>query len=72
MPSHAEVAAKRGQKSKIGFGGENVRHYVLHPEQYVKDARTGHLEGNAQSVLDGDLQPFIDAELRRRAAVRHH
>ncbi len=33
----AETAARRGQKSKIGFGGETIRNYVLHPDQFVKD-----------------------------------
>ena len=60
----AEIAAKRGQKSKIGFGGETVRNYVLHPDQYVKDARTGHKAGNPQPVLDGGLDPFLEAYLR--------
>ncbi len=60
----AEVAARRGQKSKIGFGGETARNYVLHPEQYVKDTRTGHKAGNPTAVLDGDLDPFIEAYLR--------
>ena len=60
----AEDAARRGQKSKIGFGGETVRNYVLHPDQYVKDARTGHKSGNPTVVLDGALDPFIEAYLR--------
>lgn len=60
----AELAARRGQKSKIGFGGQTVRNYVLHPEQYVKDARTALKVGNPQPVLDGGLDPFIEAYLR--------
>ncbi len=60
----AELAAKRGQKSKIGFGGETVRHYVLHPEQYVKDNRSGYKTSNPSVVLDGGLDPFIEANLR--------
>jgi peptide chain release factor 2 len=60
----AELAAKRGRKSKIGFGGETVRNYVLHPEQYVKDTRTGHKSGNPEPVLDGALDPFIESYLR--------
>ena len=59
-----EVAAKRGQKSKIGFGGETVRNYVLHPDQYVKDARTGFKVGNPAPVLDGGLDPFLECFLR--------
>ena len=60
----AELAAKRGSKSKIGFGGETIRHYVLHPEQFVKDDRTGLKSGNPTAVLDGGLDPFIESLLR--------
>jgi peptide chain release factor 2 len=60
----AELSAKRGLKSKIGFGGQTVRNYVLHPEQYVKDARTGLKVGNPQPVLDGGLDPFVEEFLR--------
>jgi peptide chain release factor 2 len=60
----AENAAKRGQKSKIGFGGETVRNYVLNPDRYVKDTRTGLKSGNPDNVLNGELDPFIDAYLR--------
>ena len=60
----AELAERRGQKSKIGFGGETVRNYVLHPEQYVKDTYSGYKTGNPTAVLDGDLEPFIEAYLR--------
>ena len=59
-----EMAAKRDQKSKIGFGGETVRNYVLHPEQYVKDARTGHKVGNPNLILDGGLDVFLESFLR--------
>ena len=57
-----ELARERGGVS-MGFGGTAVRSYVLHPYQQVKDARTGHEVGNAQSVLDGDLDGFIRAYL---------
>ena len=61
----AEIAAKRGAKSRIGFGGETIRHYVLHPDQYVKDARTGLKTGNPQAVLDGEkLDQFVEEYLR--------
>ena len=60
----AEIAAKRGQKSRIGFGGQTIRNYVLHPDQYVKDARTGTKVGNPQPVLDGDLDKFLESYLR--------
>ena len=60
----AENAAKRGSKTKIGFGGEPVRHYVLNPDQFVKDARTGMRVGNPQPVLDGAIDGFLEAYLR--------
>jgi len=57
-------------KGQIGFGNA-IRSYFLYPEQRVKDSRTGHTMFNSQAVLDGDIQGFIDAELRRRATDRH-
>jgi peptide chain release factor 2 len=66
----AELAKERGDVQNIGFGGEAVRHYVLHPYQQVKDERTNLKVGNAQGVLDGDLDPFIHAYLLAKAAGR--
>ena len=60
----AEIAARRGEKSKIGFGGQTVRNYVLHPEQYVKDTRSGHRVTNPNVVLDGELNDFLEEYLR--------
>ena len=60
----AALAEKRGAKSKIGFGGATVRNYVLHPDQYVKDARTATKVGNPQPVLDGDIDVFLESFLR--------
>ena len=60
----AEVSARRGEKSKIGFGGQTIRNYVLHPDQFVKDTRTGTKVGNPQPVLDGDLDQFLESYLR--------
>jgi peptide chain release factor 2 len=62
----AELARERGGVS-MGFGGNAIRSYVLHPYQQVKDARTGHEVGNAQGVLDGDLDGFIRAYLLQAA-----
>jgi peptide chain release factor 2 len=62
----AEMQALRGAKREIGFGSQ-IRSYVLHPYQMVKDHRTGIEVGNVQAVLDGDLDAFIQAELRRKA-----
>lgn len=57
-------AARRGEKSKIGFGGQTIRHYVLQPQQFVKDDRSELKQSNPFEVLDGDLDPFIEAYLR--------
>ena len=51
----------------MGFGGNAVRSYVLHPYQLVKDHRTDFEMGNAQGVLDGDLDGFIRAYLLHAA-----
>ena len=51
-----------------GFGGANIRSYVLQPYQQVKDHRTGHEVGNAQGVLDGDIDGFIHAYLLAQAS----
>ncbi len=64
----AMMAKERGGAADTGFGGEWIRSYVLHPYQQVKDSRTGHETGNAQSVLDGNLDPFIHAYLLAKAA----
>ena len=63
----AELAKERGAAQDIGFGSQ-IRSYVLHPYQLVKDHRTDHEVGNAQSVLDGSLDGFIHAYLLAKAA----
>ncbi|HZS23858.1 MAG TPA: peptide chain release factor 2 [Gaiellaceae bacterium] len=62
----AELARERGGVT-MGFGGNAVRSYVLHPYQLVKDHRTDFEMGNAQGVLDGDLDGFIRAYLLQAA-----
>ena len=57
----------RGGTQNVGFGSQ-IRSYVLHPYQMVKDLRTNVEIGNPQAVLDGDLDELIEAELRRRAS----
>jgi peptide chain release factor 2 len=64
----AKLAKERGGTADTGFGGESIRSYFLHPYQLVKDLRTGHETGNAQGVLDGDLDPFIHEYLLAKAA----
>jgi len=61
----AEEAAKYNLQPKVGFGSQ-IRNYFLHPDQRVKDARTGFLVGSFQSVMDGNIQGFLDAFLREQ------
>jgi peptide chain release factor 2 len=55
-----------GEKKDIAFGSQ-IRSYVLHPYQMVKDHRTKHQVGNVDRVLDGDLDEFIKAYLMKKA-----
>jgi len=59
----AELAEIRGDYVKAEWGSQ-IRSYVLHPYQMVKDHRTEYETGNTQAVLDGDLDPFMEAYLR--------
>jgi len=61
-----ERAAGAAEKKDIGWGSQ-IRSYVFHPYTMVKDLRTRHETGNIQAVMDGDLDPFIDAFLKWRA-----
>lgn len=58
-----ELAKIKGDHIKAEWGSQ-IRSYVLHPYQLVKDHRTGHETGNTTAVLDGDLEGFIEAYLR--------
>ncbi len=64
----AERQAQHEQKTDIGWGHQ-IRSYVLHPYQMVKDLRTNVEKGNAQGVLDGDLDDFMAAALAARVAA---
>ena len=57
-----KITALRGEKKGIEWGSQ-IRSYVLHPYQMVKDHRTGIETGNVDEVLDGGLDPFINAYL---------
>jgi len=61
----AQQMAKYQSKSITGFGSQ-IRNYFLHPDQRVKDARTGFQMGNFHTVLGGDIQGFLEAFLRYR------
>jgi peptide chain release factor 2 len=63
-----EAAAKEYlSKQKIEWGSQ-IRSYVLHPYNMVKDVRTEHETGNAQAVLDGKLDPFMESYLKWKAS----
>jgi len=63
----AEMAAERGKQQDVAWGSQ-IRSYVLHPSQRVKDHRTGHEVGDAQRVLDGDLDGFVREYLLKNAS----
>ncbi|MBM6616310.1 peptide chain release factor 2 [Bacillus suaedaesalsae] len=61
----AQLDEIRGEKNDISWGSQ-IRSYVFHPYSMVKDHRTNYEIGNTQSVMDGDLDGFIDAYLRSK------
>ncbi|HEX2751754.1 MAG TPA: peptide chain release factor 2 [Alphaproteobacteria bacterium] len=64
----AERQVREDAKSEIGFGHQ-IRSYVLHPYQMVKDLRTGYETSDTQGVMDGDLDPFLAASLAYKLNV---
>ena len=67
----AEQALKYKNKARVGFGSQ-IRNYFLHPDQRVKDTRTGFSVENFNSVLDGNIQGFLDSFLRWRVGQDNH
>jgi peptide chain release factor 2 len=61
----AELSALSGDRVDNAWGNQ-IRSYVMAPYQLVKDLRTGYETGNVEAVLDGDLDAFMEAELRRQ------
>jgi peptide chain release factor 2 len=59
----AEMAELAGERREVAWGSQ-IRSYVLHPYQQVKDLRTGLEIGNIDAVLDGDLDELIESYLR--------
>ena len=64
-----ELAEIRGEHSDIAWGSQ-IRSYVFHPYSMVKDHRTGEETGNVGAVMDGELDPFINAYLRSQLKKR--
>jgi peptide chain release factor 2 len=64
----AEMSSLYGEKGEIAWGNQ-IRSYVMHPYQLVKDHRTGVEKGNIQAVLDGAIDEFIEAWLRMRGGA---
>ncbi len=65
-----ELARLKGKHVEAGWGNQ-IRSYVLQPYQMVKDLRTGYETGNVQAVLDGDIDPFIEAYLKTQVGEEH-
>ncbi len=60
---HSDLESRAGEKKEVTWGNQ-IRSYVLHPYKMVKDLRSGYETGNVEAVLNGELNPFIDAYLK--------
>ena len=65
----AKATADAASKTDVSWGHQ-IRSYVLQPYQMVKDLRTGHVSSSPSDVLDGDLDPFLEASLAQRLSGR--
>ncbi len=65
----AEIDRQYGEKGDVAWGSQ-IRSYVFQPYQMVKDHRTGAETSNVQAVMDGDIDPFIQAKLRGLKAAK--
>jgi peptide chain release factor 2 len=63
-----EIAKEKGEAQDVAWGSQ-IRSYVMQPYTMVKDHRTNTEVGDINRVLDGDLDPFVRAELLRRAGT---
>jgi peptide chain release factor 2 len=63
-----ELAKERGEVKEVAWGSQ-IRSYFLHPDQRVKDHRTGHESGDTSGVLDGDIDDFVRDYLNKTAAA---
>ena len=65
-----KAKAIQGEQKDVAFGSQ-IRSYVFHPYTMVKDHRTNYETGNGQAVMDGDLNPFINAYLQWELAQKN-
>lgn len=65
LEQHAESVSKLKGPNQSAEWGNQIRSYVLHPYKMVKDLRTNHETSDTEAVLDGDLQPFVEAYLEK-------
>jgi peptide chain release factor 2 len=63
-----DIESRSGEKRDVAWGSQ-IRSYVFHPYKMVKDLRTDHETGNIEAVMDGDLDPFVNAYLKSLSGV---